>query len=231
MIIKSKCLFRTCLLGWGGIFTTKPHNINLTCRECELLFSRGQWEAGSSWTKGSIPRAVGFGGPVAEGQPADRTTWLRVTQIAALGEEWFIRLCSHRSTFLWLRVSLWATEPSGEGETSASSSPNFPDAFVHQSQKLAFSYFCHLINLNTVELRLLSRPWRSLGPTTKGCGCECPTVWLVSAGRYRSAFLMFRVHKQVTASINFMQLQGNSAFISVFRVSFQKWFYFHVWKH
>ena len=36
-----------------------------------------------------------------------------------MGEEWFIRLYSHQTTFLWLRVSHWAAELSGEGETSS----------------------------------------------------------------------------------------------------------------
>lgn len=48
-------------------------------------------------------RTVSFGGPRAEGQPAGGTTWLW----SARGEEWFIRLRSHQTTFLWLRVTRW----------------------------------------------------------------------------------------------------------------------------
>lgn len=70
-----------------------------------IILQRGSGRQGPPHQRTQYHMAVSFGGPRADGQSADGTTWLCATQIAARGEEWFIRLCSHQSTFLWLRVS------------------------------------------------------------------------------------------------------------------------------
>lgn len=81
----------------------------------------------------------------AEGESADGTTWLCAGLIAARGEEWFIRLCLHQTTFLWLRVSHRATGLSGV-ERARQAAP--------QRDKLA-SWLPHKWTFQTLQRALL----------------------------------------------------------------------------
>lgn len=145
------------------------------------------------------------------------------------GEEWFIRLCSHQTTFLWLKISHGETELSGVKtgarqaaslcETLASWPPykwtfqtlqaahaqwthtfrhTFPTGHIHRNVHvvmISLFYTYWFTHTQSQDKDLMSWPWLSLNPTTKGYGeSVLPTVWLFSVGCLRWVFNSFQLN-------------------------------------